>query len=658
MDIQQLKQALTGGSLPCDLRLDGVPLSGCEEAKHPVWESLSPREERCTIVCAGGLTLTAVCYDFESRGAELRLTLRNEGNTVSPRVSGIRTLIFRVPESEKNDSRRYHYRRVLYAQGAHAIAEDFMPREYALCLGGLKLDMTETRSSSGILPYFNFMQDEENGVFAAVGWTGHWCAEFEPDSTIIFSYPGADLTLLPGETVELPSALLVPWHAESADDHNPESFNLFRRFMKDFIVPRPGGEPYEGAVCLRAPGTTDEAGHNVRWDNMKKYALPSDAYGVDAGWYDIEEVPDKSWYFLAGDWEPGGYFPAASENTPGGLAWLADGGRAAGSDGFWLWIEFERAVRQSKSVREHPEYFYLSPCGDTDNLIRMDNDEARHWLLNRLLRIFRETKMKIFRTDFNFDPGPLFAHYDAENGNMGLTELKYYNGLYRFFEELKAEMPALIIDNCASGGRRLDYRMYRYAVPLICRSDFFCFPEEFDPTGAQAHTMALARYLPVQADSCGSCLGTTPVLFDTYRVRSSMACGVGLTAPSWELSEKEGAWYHDILTEAMAVKPYMSLDFYPLTGYSLSRLDWAAWQTVSPDGEKAMVTAFRRELSLTEKMTFALHGLIADARYDITDSKGKLLGRASGKALMQGYSVTLKEKRSSAIHFFHLSDAE
>ena len=662
MDFEQVKQALMGGSVPCEMKIDGALLSEFDDAKHPMWKSVSPEENYCTVNCGKGLKLTVTCRNYDNRGAELRLTLHNVGNTVSPRISEIKTLVISVPESDKNDAERYHYRRVLYAQGSNALAEDFMPREYSLVRGTLCLCMTETRSSSGIMPYFNVMQDEENGVFAAIGWSGHWMAEFTSRRNVILSYPGADFTLLPGEAVELPSSLLVPWHAESKDDHNPDSFNVFRRFMKDFVLPRPGGGPCDGAVCLRSWGGLDRAGHDACFENMKKFALPSDAYGIDAGWYDIDGaeqrdssygVKQKDWFTSVGDWIPDtDVLGDEYDDRLGGLASLADGGRDAGSGVFWLWVEFERAVKRSRSVKEHPEYFYISPIEDTENLIRMDSDEARHWILERLLHIFRKTKTKIFRVDYNIDAGKLFAHHDGESGNPGLTELRYYNGLYRFFEELKAELPELIIDNCASGGRRLDYRMYHYAVPLMCRSDFFCFSEEFDPTGAQAHTMALARYLPVQADSCGSCMNGASVLFDTYCVRSSMACGIGITAPKRPLTDEEGKWYHDILTEAMKVKPYMSLNFYPLTGYSLSRLDWAAWQTVSDDGGKAMVMAFRRELSLTDKMTFALHGLIPDALYEITDSRGNVLCRAYGKSLSEGYSVYLPEKRSSAICFF------
>lgn len=654
MNFRQLKDTLINGTIPCDLNIDGISLRSSESAVPLLWESAE--EGYSASVSIKGLTLTLFCREYEARGFELCLTLKNTSDKPSPKISGIRTLIIRVPDSEKKDDNGYHHKRVLYAQGSHAIAEDFMPREYpvsSVYLPGLKLNMSETRSSSGIMPYFNYMQDEENGLFAAVGWSGHWCAEFGSDNTITFSYPGADFSLDPGEAVDLPSALLVPWHAPSADDHNPESFNIFRRFMKEFIAPRIKGKTYEGSVCLRAWGRADEAGHNIRWDNMKKYCLPSDAYGVDAGWYDDDGFDNKDWFSTAGDWEPDPkVFPKATASSRGGLAWLADGGRAAGSAGFWLWFEFERAVKQSKSFREHPEYYYISPYGMTDNQIRMDNTEARHAILNKLVRIFKETGMSIFRIDYNIDPGSLFAYYDSKTGDAGRTELRYYNGLYRFFEELKAELPDLIIDNCASGGRRLDYRMYRYAVPIMCRSDFFTIPDQFDPIGAQAHTMALARFLPVQSDSCGSCLGTTPILFDTYRVRSSMSCGIGIAAPSWPLTEEEGAWYRDILTEAMMVKPYMSMNFYPLTGYSLSRLDWVAWQTVSDDGLKAMVMAFRRDQSMTDNMTFALHGLIPETVYEITDSKGNIIKRATGASLAEGYNVFLPDKRSSAIHFF------
>jgi len=37
---------------------------------------------------------------------------------------------------------------------------------------------------------------------------------------------------------------------------------------------------------------------------------------------------------------------------------------------------------------------------------------------------------------------------------QGMTEIRYVEGLYEMWDELRAKHPGLLIDNCASGGRR------------------------------------------------------------------------------------------------------------------------------------------------------------------------------------------------------------
>ena len=49
---------------------------------------------------------------------------------------------------------------------------------------------------------------------------------------------------------------------------------------------------------------------------------------------------------------------------------------------------------------------------------------------------------------------------------QGITEIRYVEGMYTFLDELQQRHPDLIIDNCASGGRRLDLEMIRRSVTL------------------------------------------------------------------------------------------------------------------------------------------------------------------------------------------------
>ncbi len=588
----------------------------------------------------------AALYRPVGEGMELGVTLENAGSAPSPQVHDIGFLDLFVPNSS-SDFWGWGNRRVLYSVGSPTTIYDFQPREEDLARPEyLVIDNTEPRSSVQFMPYFCYSTSDTRGVVLAIGWSGRWKADFRPEgkgTRIRFTYD-ADFFLHPGESVELPRVLIMPWSREPDGDRDlADVFVRWRRLMRDHVLPKQNGEFVRGKICLRAWGNIDQAGHTTRFENMKRFSLPCDAYGVDAGWYDMDgNGICGDWFQTAGDWHEG------PDAYPEGMEWLSHHGRAAGAGGFWLWFEFERAVAASGACKTHPE-FYIGGDGSENRMIDMRSPAARNYLRSLLYPMLRKTKMTIFRIDFNIDPTGLLAGTDTP-GRRGLGELQYYAGLYSFFARLLQDFPALVIDNCASGGRRLDYRMCGLSIPIMCRSDYFTILR-FAPEGVQAQTVGLSRWLPNHGDSCGSCSGSTKVLFDTYLVRSSYGASFGLAAPDWPLSQAEGAWYKKILDEAMTVKDYMTDDFYPLTGYSLSMLDWCAFQTCEKTGSRAMVMAFRRPLSKTATQVFALRGLTPGAVYEITTSDGERLGVHPAEALAGGFAVTLDTPRSSVIFF-------
>ena len=110
--------------------------------------------------------------------------------------------------------------------------------------------------------------------------------------------------------------------------------------------------------------------------------------------------------------------------------------------------------------------------------------------------------------------------------------------------------------------------------------------------------------------------------------------------------------YKKIVDDAMLVREYMSLDFYPLTGYSYSPRDWCAYETCAEDASKAMVIAFRREFNNTPEQIYALKGLNSDCIYEIRDLDEENVRKISGKELMNGFKITLPQARSSKIYLF------
>ena len=71
------------------------------------------------------------------------------------------------------------------------------------------------------------------------------------------------------------------------------------------------------------------------------------------------------------------------------------------------------------------------------------------------------------------DPEYYWQAIDAAAGGSrnGMAEVLHISGMYTLWDTLRETFPSLLIDNCASGGRRIDVETIRRAVHLW-RSDY------------------------------------------------------------------------------------------------------------------------------------------------------------------------------------------
>jgi alpha-galactosidase len=87
------------------------------------------------------------------------------------------------------------------------------------------------------------------------------------------------------------------------------------------------------------------------------------------------------------------------------------------------------------------------------------------------------------------DPLDFWRKNDAPD-RQGITEIKHVTGYLAYWDELRRRHPKMLIDSCASGGRRNDLETMRRAVPLW-RSDY-----AFETTGHQCMTHGVSLWLP------------------------------------------------------------------------------------------------------------------------------------------------------------------
>lgn len=650
---------------------DLIKKEGEQNENYELYESKMAQIDECL-----DAVLKVKIYE-EYSAVEWWLELENIGNYDSNIISKINYCDIGIKPNIKPEAPNWEWPMLAYSRGSQARKDDFMmtkmqfwPDPGQTC----EFECIYGRSSSEYMPYFNIQTSSSAGVILAIGWSGTWKAQIRikphcPERTVLskISFPDAYFRLHPKEKIILPTMLAMPWEyscyktsyefiekdcigAEKAFDR---SHNDFRRLIYDNMLPKINNKPIEGKICLRAWGGFKKEQHERKIENIKKHNLKGESYAIDAGWY------GEDWHQDAGDWEP------LPELFPNGLKGLADLAKEANLE-FSAWFELERAGTTSKSVAEHREY-YLGHTFKRGGYIPMENyvnmwygllvnfgyEPARQWIKNKVIDTIKSCDMKIFRIDYNVWPAD-FWHYSDTCDRKGLTEIKYMNGLYKTFDELLELFPDLIIDNCAGGGRRLDYAMGKRSIPIMCRSDYFT-AKDYKPEGIQAHTYALSSWLPVHSDSAGSCMAHSALCMDTYKFRSSICSGIGVPVPEWELSEEEAAWYRKMLNDAFRLRPYMCKDFYPLTGYNFSLKDWLAYRFHDYDTGNGVIFAFRREESCAERYVFELtEGIDPNRYYTIEDIDEGIMQSVLGSQLIEGIPFHITEKRKCRIVFYNL----
>ena len=241
------------------------------------------------------------------------------------------------------------------------------------------------------------------------------------------------------------------------------------------------------------------------------------------------------------------------------------------------------------------------------------------------------------------DPLPYWQAADAPD-RQGMAEIRHIEGLYAFWDDLLKRHPDLLIDNCASGGRRIDLETVGRSTP------FWRTDGPRDPIAHQCHTYGLMPWVPLSATSQDR-------EGDGYEFRSSMCSALCINwahsgdGPCERLPENfPFAWAKAALTQYLELRQYYYGDYYPLTGYSQSAGVWMAYQLDGLAPGKGLVVALRRPDSPYTSARFVLRGLDASASYRVTNLDTKQQAEFAGSALLrEGLKVVLESKPGSAL---------
>lgn len=574
-------------------------------------------------------------------GAEISLlSFENLGERDTGRLSRICDLddVFCFEEDVFHPACRLPetFLRVWNMAGSTCSDEDFFPSARPLFHGkSLDYGAPRGRSSEETAPFFDLNRGEE-GVILAIGWSGQWFCSFErgrKDVRVRAGIPDLSFYLRPGEKIRTASVLVLPYSAGQDAAHN-----ALRAVMRARMPAALRGRQLPLSFFAWGGATTEHMLKEISF--VRENKLPYEALWIDAGWYGTSKLScdnafEGDWNMHTGDWR------VNPLHHPDGLKEVAAAAKEAGLEVI-LWMEPERVVTGTPHFAAHPEMYLRTRWAVNENMLNLGRKDAEDYFVDTVSRFVEELGISCLRQDFNMDPLPLWRENDEE-GRQGLTQIKHIAGLYSAWDRLLEKYPNLYIDNCASGGRRIDIETLRRSVPLW-RSDSNCV---FDvpPETMQNHNEGLSWWVPCAGLSAGRKRD------GIARVRSAHAAALVSEYYCEEESFPRGEEAEEIrgqLEEYLRVRPLISTDYYPVFGFGRDNLCWAGWQYHDPERDEGFLAAFRRSECLCDRAVVSLRAVDPAAEYEVTE-EGKGAKVCSGKALSKGMRLTIGEKGGSLL---------
>lgn len=183
---------------------------------------------------------------------------------------------------------------------------------------------------------------------------------------------------------------------------------------------------------------------------------------IDAGWY-----ADGSWWDNVGEWRE------SRKRFPNGIKEITDYIRSKGMIP-GVWLELEVMGIFCKKADQVPDDWFFTRHGRRvydRSRYQLDfrNPQVREYADEVIDRVVGEYGAGYIKMDYNIEPGigtELYA--DSVGDGMLSHERCYLQWLDKVFERY----PDLVIENCSSGGLRMDYAMLsRYSIQSTSDQD-------------------------------------------------------------------------------------------------------------------------------------------------------------------------------------------
>lgn len=530
-----------------------------------------------------------------------------------------------------------HYPPTAYRTLEHACSEE--PFRIESHPGG--------RSSNLHLPLLIALASDNaggDGLICGMEWSGGWYiaqqAIFDPEdgefsigceraqSQLAIGIKVNGIRLQPGERLSLPAVHIGFFSG------GPRAGTLeLRKYLYKHVCAQYQGQPMVPAVSYDHWFGIDNAiNEQVLRKQAKRAAdLGVETFVVDASWFP-GGFPDG-----VGNWEQ-----ADELKFPQGLEPLAAYVRQLGM-GFGLWFEPERASRGTRIAELHADWFITLKDSSRYHM-NLALKPAQDYLIEMIGGWVERLQIVWIRWDYNIDPQ---AYWESVDPSLKL-QFHYMEGLYRVLDILLDKYPNLIIEGCASGGRRID-------LGTIRRSHTFWFSDQSKDAGICRYMQARAnRFLPghLLNSSVAVEMGQGDAGFNGVSVLSRMMGKLAFDGDIASWSPQLTAVMKGWVVHFKRFRHLLGQNFYQLSDVPASSADGDAVQFSGYSGDESVVFIFSGNVAM--KRTIPLFGLHSERSYAVrslvSDEPEEKTMRCTGLELLEsGIQVDLVPDRASLV---------
>ena len=329
--------------------------------------------------------------------------------------------------------------------------------------------------------------------------------------------------------------------------------------------------------------------------------LGAEYYCMDAGWY-----ADGTWWETVGEWQP------CEWRFKNGIKEVFDYIRQKGMiPGIWLEIEVMGIdcpildqftddcffMRRGKRVIDHGRY-----------QLDFRSEKVRSFATSVIDRVVSEYGVGYIKMDYNIDAG-IGTDNNADSFGDGLLE---HNRAYlEWTRSIMDKYPELVIENCSSGGMRMDYAMLSLHPIQSVTDQSGCV--NMVPIAAGAATAVL----PEQAAIWSYPVSGEEVNITAINMVNSMLLRMHLSGEVMNLSDEQKSLVIDGVKKYKEIRKYISeaIPFYPL---GLPKYH-GEWQCAGYRNDSKVFLAVWRMDSDQNEITIPLKANKANIVYGLKD---------------------------------------